>query len=95
MLACLIQSRTNDEQRALIAWAWTCDREHNKLTSGNAGAYEEPWNLVGHVHDTRVLEEGDKLVPTPKRWGETWETWKRERPAWIGDADPVAVRGGN
>lgn len=79
-LACLIEDRTDDEQRALIAWAWTCDREHNKDTTTNVARRASDWqlqDLVMVVHETRVLGEGHKHVGPPPRWNETWDRWRR------------------
>lgn len=85
-LACLTASRTNAEQRALIALAWDCDREHNANTTTNRrrGARSKPdWqlqDLVSLAVASRDLDpaDGDREVPTPKRWAETWARWMGE-----------------
>lgn len=85
-LACLTESRTNAEQRALIAWAWDCDVEHNKNTTPNRrqrAANWTPQDLVSLVISSRDLDpsDGDREVPSPKRWAERWAMWQRE---WAG-----------
>src|SRR4051794_24323452 len=57
-LACQVESRTNVEQRALVALAWDCDIEHNKLTVTNRALKQPDWtpqDLVSLVINSRVL----------------------------------------
>lgn len=78
-LACLIEHRTDSEQRALIGWAWDCDRAHNRDTTANKARHApgfELWDLVTLVDSTRVLEAGDRPVPIPARWAETRKRWE-------------------
>lgn len=83
-LACLTEHRTNDEQRALIRWAWDCDVAHNKNTTSNAAARQRPgWelqNLVAEVMTSRKLDADykDRPVPPPTRWEERWARWLSE-----------------
>ena len=82
-LACETESRTDNEQRALIALAWECDCEHNKLTSTNRARRKadfEMWDLVSLVDSTRYLDEGDADIPMPKNWNDRWARWVRESP---------------
>jgi len=81
-LACLTEDRTNSEEAALIAWAWDCDREHNRIVSTNRAFYEdpkwEPWDLVSLVIESRHPDHPRGRLP--KRWAEQWATWRREWP---------------
>ena len=80
-LACDIEDRADDEQRALMAWAWDCDKAHNKNTVTNRARRGEEWeaqDLVSLVHSTRVLVNDEKPVPLPKNWDKQWAVWERE-----------------
>lgn len=79
-LACQIESRTNAEQKALVALAWRCDVEHNQQTTTNTALRQPGYqqqNLVSQVLDSRVCEDGDREVPPPKGWEKRWATWAR------------------
>lgn len=85
-IACETQHRTDREQRALIALAWECDKANNRHTATNTAARRDGWkpsNLVALVMATRWLSEGDRDVPAPNRWAETWHRWDEEMPAWL------------
>lgn len=80
-LACLAEDRTDAEQRALLRLAWDCDREHNRMVTGNRARRQPGWspqNLVGDVLESRELQEGQREVAAPKGWVEAWERWDRE-----------------
>lgn len=80
-IACLTECRTNAEQRALIALAWSCDVEHNKLTVTNRALKQPDWtpqDLVTLVLDSRVEDDGDRFVPAPKGWAKRWASWERD-----------------
>lgn len=84
-LACLTEHRTDQEQRALLAIAWRCDMENNRQTVTNRARRRpgwEPQDLVSVVDATRVLEDGQRDVPVPKGWVETWERWARDEHLW-------------
>lgn len=77
-LACQIGSRTDKEQRQLLAFAWRCDKEANKLTTenkwwqsiqqGRYAARTEPlWELTLLVRETRILEDGGRDVDLPAK----------------------------
>lgn len=80
-LACLTEDRSDDEQRALIACAWDCDREHNKNTTNNRERRKPGFrlqNLVELADTTRDIQDSQKKIPPPKRWAETWKRWREE-----------------
>lgn len=80
-LACQVESRTNVEQRSLVALAWDCDIEHNKLTVTNRALKQpdwEPQDLVSLVINSRVLDSNDRAIYAPKNWAKRWASWKRD-----------------
>jgi len=82
-LACLVECRSDEEQRALIATAWRCDMEHNRQTTTNRARRKPGWkpqDLVFIVQETRVLEDGQHEVPCPKGWAARWARWHRDDP---------------
>jgi len=79
-LACITEDRDDAEQRALIAWAWDCDKDHNRNTITNRARRApnfELQDLVSLVQMTRVIEPERKQheVKNPNRWKETWAMW--------------------
>lgn len=82
-LACQVEDRTDAEQRTLIAVAWDCDRDHNKLTITNRAVHESGWvpqDLVSLVMGSRVCGDRDHEIGPPKRWEATWAGWRRDWP---------------
>jgi len=80
-LACLTEHRTDDEQRALVSWAWRCDVDNNKQTTVNMARWKKGWkplDLVSLVMESRVHEGKDREVPPPKGWADRWERWARD-----------------
>lgn len=81
-LACMIEDRTDAEQRALIKLAWDCDVAHNRNTIGNRArqaANFELQDLVTEVDRSRVLQEKQRPVGKPNRWAERWKMWEEGR----------------
>lgn len=81
-LACLTESRTNQEQRALLEVARTLDTEVNRVQRrafakavGNAHVgrrLPNPSDLEGLVDTTRVLDDHDKPVALKVRKRVPW-----------------------
>lgn len=100
-LAILTEHRTNAEQRALLALAWECDKEHNAMAVTNRARRAPDWrpqNLVAQVLHSRALDEsdGDKEVGEPKGWVKRWVTWAAEDPtvaAYILERPTIAATG--
>lgn len=82
-LACLTECRTDAEQRALLATAYRVDTDINRCMTNNrtmwASLNRAPWmyrlkplsRMVELVEQTRVLEDGDKVVQLPPKQRES------------------------
>lgn len=81
-LACLTESRTNQEQRALLEVARALDTEINRVRrrwfaievgNGHVGQrLPDPSDLEGLVDATRVLDDHDKPVALKARKRVPW-----------------------
>lgn len=64
-LACLAESRSNAEQRALLRVAAKVDRERSKQTVTNPPEFRRDPYLERLADSSRVLEEGERRVTPP------------------------------
>ena len=80
-LACLVDHRSDAEQRALIAVAWRCDVEHNQNTTANRARRQPGFalqDLVGEALDSREMGDGDRTVRAPEGRERRWQVWQSE-----------------